>query len=64
VTFQFENFTAFVEMAGHGPYVWTAYGFSIVILGWLILRPIKQRRDLFRLVAREIKRQQQQQHSE
>lgn len=42
MTFQFVNFQEFLWMEGHGPYVWSAYG--ITILG-LIGIAIKIRLD-------------------
>ena len=56
MSFQFENLSAFLEMAGHGPYVWAAYGVSAVVLIWLLLRPISQKREVLRQIARELKR--------
>lgn len=60
MTFQFDSLGDFLAMAGHGPYVWTAYGVSAVLLIWLLLRPFKQRRELFRQLARDFDRQVQQ----
>ena len=56
MNFQFENLSAFIEMAGHGPYVWAAYGVSVAVLIWLLLRPISQKREVLRQIARELKR--------
>ena len=46
MTFQFDNLTAFVAMAGHGPYVWSAYGISAAMLLWLTVVPLRRRRKL------------------
>lgn len=40
--FQFDNLTAFLAMDGHGWYVWTAYGVSLLVMVWLVVRaPLK-----------------------
>lgn len=57
--FQFESLADFLHMAGHGPYVWAAYGIGFVVLGWLALRPVLERRQVLRQIAREQRRQQQ-----
>ena len=57
--FQFESLADFLQMAGHGPYVWLAYGVGFVVLGWLALRPVLERRQVLRQIAREQRRQQQ-----
>lgn len=44
--FQFENLADFIAMSGHGPYVWSAYGFSALILLYLVFRPLHRRRKL------------------
>ena len=57
MTFQFENLSTFFYMAGHGPYVWSAYGVSFAVLVWLVLRPFGLRRTLLKDLSREQKRQ-------
>lgn len=42
--FQFDNLTAFVAMGGHGPYVWAAYGVGLLVMAWLVIRPMLQKR--------------------
>ncbi len=55
--FQFESLSAFLQMGGHGVYVWMGYGVSLGILAWLALSPLSRRRTLLRQLARDIKRQ-------
>jgi heme exporter protein D len=46
----FESFAAFWHMAGHGSFVWSAYGMSFVVLGLLVLQPlVRYRRELGRI---------------
>ena len=51
---QFESLAAFIDMAGHGRYVWLAYGVSFAVVLALVLHPVLKRRRLqkaLRLVA-------------
>jgi len=46
----FESFAALWHMAGHGSFVWTAYGISFVVLSVLVLQPlVRYRRELARI---------------
>lgn len=46
----FETINEIIHMAGHGAYVWTAYGISALVLGALVVMPIRQyRKELMRL---------------
>lgn len=38
----FESLSALFSMAGHGTYVWSAYGISAFTLALLIVVPVKQ----------------------
>ncbi len=53
----FDSFADFVAMGGHGPYVWSAYGVSLSVLLWLVLRPIGRRRQILRQLKRQQRRQ-------
>ncbi|OUS10316.1 heme exporter protein CcmD [Gammaproteobacteria bacterium 54_18_T64] len=57
--FQFESFDAFVAMAGHGPYVWAAYGVSLAIMAWLAVLPLRRQRALFTELRQRVQAQQQ-----
>ncbi len=52
--FQFESFKAFIEMGGHGPYIWMCYLFVLVAWGYLALAPRFQTNAFFK---QQIKRQ-------
>ena len=36
----FNSFSEFVQMGGHGLFVWTAYGIAIAVLGYNIINPV------------------------
>ncbi|MBL4782838.1 MAG: heme exporter protein CcmD [Porticoccaceae bacterium] len=57
--FQFESFDAFVAMAGHGPYVWAAYGVSLAIMAWLAVSPLRRQRDLLTELRQQLQAQRQ-----
>ncbi|MAZ88180.1 MAG: heme exporter protein CcmD [Cellvibrionaceae bacterium] len=45
--FQFSNWSEFMHMAGHGPYVWACYLITAIALAYLAIAPLRQRRLLF-----------------
>ncbi len=51
--FQFENLTDFLQMSGHGPYVWACYALTAACLIYLCVSPLSKRRKLMA----ELKRQ-------
>lgn len=53
----FNSFDEFLAMGGYGLYVWSAYGITLVVFAYNIIRPILMRR-------RELKQQKQQQKHE
>ena len=54
--FQFESIQEFIQMGGHGPYVWSAYVISLSVLIWLIVSPLRRKTKLFKDIAREQQR--------
>ncbi|MGH1485476.1 MAG: heme exporter protein CcmD [Cellvibrionaceae bacterium] len=52
--FQFESFAAFMNMDGHGPYVWASYIITTVSLKLLVVIPYWYKKSL----TEQIKRQQ------
>lgn len=44
----FDSWTALWAMAGHGAYVWSAYGITTMVLLWLVWQPLRRRRHLLR----------------
>ncbi len=57
LVFQFSSVSEFLAMNGHGPYVWSAYGISALVLLWLVLVPIRRRRKLLAALASRSKYQ-------
>ncbi len=53
---QFDNFQQLWDMAGHGPFVWTSVLVSLVMMIWLIVRPLADRKAALQDVARDIAR--------
>jgi heme exporter protein CcmD len=58
---QFDSLQQLWQMAGHGPYVWTAVLVSLAVLGWLLIRPVQQHRANLRAIVRQSQREQLQQ---
>ena len=54
----FENVSALWHMAGHGPFVWSAYAIAalVLVLQWLI--PIRRSQRLLREYSRRLQREQ------
>lgn len=54
----FESFTEFLNMGGHGIYVWMAYGLSAVLLMVNVVLPILHKRQLVKEQVRKLRREQ------
>ncbi len=54
----FESFSEFLNMGGHGLYVWMAYGLSAVLLVVNVVLPIMHKRQLVKEQARKLRREQ------
>ena len=59
--FQFESLQEMLEMAGHGEYVWTAVLVSLLVMAWLLVKPLQQHQDNLRAIACQHRREQQRQ---
>ncbi|MFT4874377.1 heme exporter protein CcmD [Congregibacter sp.] len=55
----FDSFAAALAMDGHGPYVWSAYALTLVVIALLILLPIVRKRRLLRELRGEHRRNRQ-----
>jgi heme exporter protein D len=44
----FESFSAFLTMGGHGPYVWSCYGLTLLVLLFNGLAPGRRKRRFLR----------------
>jgi len=54
----FESFSEFLNMGGHGLYVWMAYGLSAVLLVVNVVLPVMHKRQLVKEQARKLRREQ------
>lgn len=57
---QFESFSEFIAMGKHGVYVWSAYGASVAILVLNVILPVLNRRRIVKAIARNQRREEQQ----
>ncbi|EAW31382.1 hypothetical protein GP2143_07529 [marine gamma proteobacterium HTCC2143] len=44
---QFDSFSDFLTMGGHGVYVWTVYGIALLVLSALVITPLRRDRRFF-----------------
>ncbi|MGB1271444.1 MAG: heme exporter protein CcmD [Endozoicomonas sp.] len=49
----FDSWTGFLEMGGHGLYVWSAYGVAFLVIAYNLLAPIRGRRQVRERVQRQ-----------
>ncbi|HHK0528650.1 TPA: heme exporter protein CcmD [Pseudomonas aeruginosa] len=56
----FESFGDFLAMGYHGPYVWSAYGISLLVLAINVAEPLLARRRYLQEEARRLRREAQQ----
>lgn len=62
--FQFDSLADFMAMSGHGPYVWSAYGISALVLLYLAVLPLRRRRKFLATLSQQLNQQLSQQQSE
>ncbi|MDQ2077846.1 heme exporter protein CcmD [Marinimicrobium sp. ABcell2] len=48
MSFQFDSLQDFIQMSGHGPFVWACYGITFAVLVYLVFSPLVRRRRLIR----------------
>jgi heme exporter protein D len=53
----FVSFSEFLAMGIHGPYVWSSYAISLVVLGLNVALPILARRRYLHDEARRLRRE-------
>jgi len=54
----FNTFSEFVQMGGHGFFVWTAYGITLVVLSYNIINPMVMNRRFVRSQKQNLRREQ------
>ncbi len=45
---KFDSLQAFLEMGGYGLYVWSAYGITLIVFAYSIIRPILMKRAVIK----------------
>lgn len=55
--FQFESINDFIQMGGHGYYVWSAYLISLSVLIWLVVSPLQRKRKFMQEMIRQQRRE-------
>ena len=55
----FESFEAFIAMGKHGPYVWSAYGFSVALVVLELVRAWRRHAQVLKQLRRQQRRQSQ-----
>jgi heme exporter protein D len=54
----FSSLGEFLAMGGHAPFVWTAYGVSLLVLAVNVLLPLLAQRRYLQEEARRLRREQ------
>ncbi|MCG8613130.1 MAG: heme exporter protein CcmD [Pseudomonadales bacterium] len=54
---EFASLSEFLEMGGHGPYVWASYAVTIVIMIANIVSPILKRKAIIKKQAQKLRRE-------
>jgi heme exporter protein D len=53
----FESFADFLDMGGHGLYVWLCYGLGLLVILGNLLMPQRQAKQIQRELRRRIRRE-------
>lgn len=51
--FQFQTLQDFALMSGHGPYVWACYATAAVVVSYLLLSPVHQKKQVIKQVRQQ-----------
>lgn len=54
----FDSLTSFLEMGGHGFYVWLCYGIFAAVMLVNFLSPILKRKQILKDIERQMRREQ------
>ncbi|MEM1154013.1 MAG: heme exporter protein CcmD [Pseudomonadota bacterium] len=54
----FDNLNAVINMAGHGAFVWAAYGISLLVVLFILIAPVRRRSRILLRLSGEVRRQQ------
>ncbi|WP_250657691.1 heme exporter protein CcmD [Alkalimarinus coralli] len=53
----FENFSDFLAMGGHGLYVWLSYGVAMLIFVANVILPMRKKKDIVKKHVQRLKRE-------
>ena len=53
----FDSFADFIAMGTHGPYVWSAYGLTALVVALNIIAPLKQRKKVLAQIRQKMRRE-------
>ena len=53
-----DTFNTFIHMGGYAAYVWSSYGLALVFLGWSIVSPLREKRQLEKRIRNIIENEQ------
>lgn len=53
----FESFSDFIAMGNHGPYVWGAYGVTVIVIAGLLLTAARRKTQLTREIRQQARRE-------
>ncbi|WP_436792265.1 heme exporter protein CcmD [Amphritea atlantica] len=59
MSLSFESFAEFIDMGGHGLYVWLSYAIALAVIVINIVNPLMQKRQIFSEQARRLRREKQ-----
>lgn len=54
----FESWQAFLEMGKHGPFVWSAYGITLLVIATNLIASRMRKKQLINTIVRKAKREQ------
>lgn len=54
----FESFADFIAMGTHGPYVWSSYGLTLLVVIVNLIAVVRQRKSTITTIRQKLRRQQ------
>jgi heme exporter protein D len=57
VKFQFQSLADLIYMSGHGPYVWACYGIGLLVVAYLLISPVRQKKKFMLQLRSQYARQ-------
>ncbi|WP_426416783.1 heme exporter protein CcmD [Aestuariirhabdus sp. LZHN29] len=53
----FDSFASFIEMGGHGPYVWACYAIAVLVVVFNVWSPLRIRKNFIVDMKRRLRRE-------